>query len=180
VALFETATGRAVWSQVLDATGPLALAFSPDDTTLAIAYGTNLAGAVAFHNVRTGALLRAKLATPTSGGVEFLRGGSVVMTTSDLSGRSIAQLWDAATLAPIGEPLSHPHHGTYSLARSPDGTTAVDGTYAGVAQVWDVDIERWVATACRIAGRNLTRAEWRRYLPGQPYRRTCPQWPEGR
>ena len=31
----------------------------------------------------------------------------------------------------------------------------------------------WLATACRIAGRDLTRDEWRTYLPDRPYRRTC-------
>jgi hypothetical protein len=25
--------------------------------------------------------------------------------------------------------------------------------------------------------RNLTRAEWRQDLPGEPYHRTCPAWP---
>jgi WD40 repeat protein len=185
VTVFDTTTGRVVWSQRLDATGPLALAFSPDNTTLAVSYGTAVAGVVGFFDVKTGKLVREKLPTPTAGGVEFLRGGSVVMTTSNLSGRSIAQLWDAATLAPIGEPLSNSQEGTnslsgtYYLARSPDGTKAIEGTTMGAAQIWDVDIERWVATACRIAGRNLTQAEWHRYLPGEPYRRTCPQWPEG-
>jgi hypothetical protein len=33
--------------------------------------------------------------------------------------------------------------------------------------------------ACHLAGRNLTRAEWNQYLPGQPYQTTCPQWPAG-
>ena len=31
----------------------------------------------------------------------------------------------------------------------------------------------WLRTACAIAGRDLTRAEWDRYLPGRPYRSTC-------
>jgi WD40 repeat protein len=31
----------------------------------------------------------------------------------------------------------------------------------------------WLRTACGIAGRDLTRAEWDRYLPGRPYRSTC-------
>jgi hypothetical protein len=61
----------------------------------------------------------------------------------------------------------------------PDGAAAVVGTSEGAATVWDVGTERWAATACRVAGRNLTRAEWGRYLPGEPYRRTCPQWPDG-
>ncbi len=32
--------------------------------------------------------------------------------------------------------------------------------------------------ACRWAGRNLTRQEWQQYLGDEPYRRTCPDFPE--
>jgi WD40 repeat protein len=181
VALFDAATGHMVRSQQLDSPGTPALAFSPDNKTLAVGYGTVTAGAIDFLDVATGTVQRT-LQTPSSGGIEFLRGGSVVMTTSDsgrnIAGRSIVQLWDAATLAPIGEPLPQPH-GAYSIARSPDGTAAVAGTSEGAATIWDVGTDRWAATACRIAGRNLTRAEWDRHLPGEPYRRTCPQWPDG-
>ncbi len=31
-----------------------------------------------------------------------------------------------------------------------------------------------------IAGRNLTQAEWDRYLPDVPYEVTCRQWPAGK
>ncbi len=177
VTLFDAATGRLAWSQPLEATGPPALAFSPDNATLAVGYGTAAAGVVEFRDVRTGAVQRT-LQTPSSGGVEFLRGGSVVMTTSDTGGHGSARLWDATTLTAIGEPLPQPD-GVYSLARSPDGATAVAGTSRGAVQIWDVSAEQWAITACRIARRNLTKAEWSRYLPDKPYRRTCPLWPEG-
>jgi hypothetical protein len=32
--------------------------------------------------------------------------------------------------------------------------------------------------ACSRLPRNLTREEWDRYLPGEPYRATCPNLPE--
>ncbi|MET1061185.1 MAG: WD40 repeat domain-containing protein, partial [Nocardioides sp.] len=38
---------------------------------------------------------------------------------------------------------------------------------------YPLDPAVWLATACRIAGRDLTRDEWRTYLPDRPYRRTC-------
>ena len=31
----------------------------------------------------------------------------------------------------------------------------------------------WLRAACGVAGRDLTRAEWDRYLPGREYRATC-------
>lgn len=46
------------------------------------------------------------------------------------------------------------------------------------AQVWDLDPASWRAKACGVAGRNLTRVEWARYLPAdEPYRATCPGLP---
>ncbi|MFP4436001.1 MAG: hypothetical protein ACLFVO_02035 [Chloroflexaceae bacterium] len=35
----------------------------------------------------------------------------------------------------------------------------------------------WKSRACRIANRNLTAAEWRRYLGDRPYEQTCPDLP---
>jgi DNA-binding SARP family transcriptional activator/WD40 repeat protein len=64
-----------------------------------------------------------------------------------------------------------------SISYLPDSSgllvTANDG------RTWTVNTRTstWVARACRIAGRNLTRAEWKQFFPGSPYRLTCPQWP---
>jgi WD40 repeat protein len=41
----------------------------------------------------------------------------------------------------------------------------------------DVDPHSWIDKACQRAGRNLTRTEWDYFLPDEPYRATCPQWP---
>jgi DNA-binding SARP family transcriptional activator/WD40 repeat protein len=66
-----------------------------------------------------------------------------------------------------------------SISYLPDSSgllvTANDG------RTWTVDTRTstWVARACRIAGRNLTQAEWRQFFPGSPYRLSCPQWPAG-
>lgn len=53
-----------------------------------------------------------------------------------------------------------------------DGRT-VDDT----PKQFNVDPAQWIASACRIAGRNLSRAEWAQYLGDRPYRATCDQWP---
>ena len=38
----------------------------------------------------------------------------------------------------------------------------------------------WIDAACELAGRNLTHAEWDRYIGDlAPYRRTREQFPEG-
>jgi hypothetical protein len=35
----------------------------------------------------------------------------------------------------------------------------------------------WLEDACAVVGRDLSRAEWRRYLPDRPYRPTCTDLP---
>jgi hypothetical protein len=63
------------------------------------------------------------------------------------------------------------------LALRPDGREAAFVVPGGIA-VWDLDPESWVAAACELASRNLTRDEWATYF-GDPagYRATCPQFP---
>jgi hypothetical protein len=67
-----------------------------------------------------------------------------------------------------------------SISYLPDSSgllvTANDG------RTWTVNTRTstWAARACRIAGRNLTEAEWLQFFPGSPYRLTCPRWPAGR
>ncbi|MDP9144545.1 MAG: hypothetical protein M3N43_07590, partial [Actinomycetota bacterium] len=60
-----------------------------------------------------------------------------------------------------------------------DGRTLVtftDGT--GIRQ-WDVSSAGLLETACKIVGRNLTKAEWDDLLPDRSYEVTCPQYPTG-
>jgi hypothetical protein len=55
----------------------------------------------------------------------------------------------------------------------PDGKELAVSTQEGVV-VWDLDPGHQFDAVCRLAGRDLTEAEWRRYLPqlGEP-RSTC-------
>jgi WD40 repeat protein len=43
----------------------------------------------------------------------------------------------------------------------------------GPGRRYPLDPARWLARACTVAGRDLTRAEWDRYLPDRPYRPVC-------
>lgn len=47
------------------------------------------------------------------------------------------------------------------------------------AYLWDMDINSWNSEACRIANRNLSQSEWKRYMGDTPYCRTCPDLPDG-
>ena len=65
-------------------------------------------------------------------------------------------------------------------AFSPDGTLLATAGVNTLGMLWDVDPAVWRRRACEIVGRNLSREEWKLYLPpGTPYRATCPEWPTG-
>jgi DNA-binding SARP family transcriptional activator/WD40 repeat protein len=53
---------------------------------------------------------------------------------------------------------------------------AVDGT------TWTVDTRTrsWLDRACRIAGRNLSRREWKKFFPNRSYEVTCSEWPSAK
>jgi WD40 repeat protein/class 3 adenylate cyclase len=83
------------------------------------------------------------------------------------------RLFDVAHRAPLGDAFPGsgvgfgiasfaPHSRTVALP-GPSGTT-----------LWDLDEAHWRSQACKVAGRNLTKAEWARYLSSVgAYRPTC-------
>jgi WD40 repeat protein/class 3 adenylate cyclase/energy-coupling factor transporter ATP-binding protein EcfA2 len=195
VTLFDRATGAVTWS--VEFPNPTTLpnvweaAFSPDDKVLAVESSPSTLGnfAVTLLDVADGRRQRPVLPYGKGLGLAFLDSGRVLLTTSGSRGSQVAQLWDMATLQPIGEPLpAGALGGTWAtqgwgafVDASPDGKRFVTWG-AGPTQgpvLWDADPADWAATACRIAGRNLTRAEWDQYFQGRPYHATCPQWPAG-
>jgi hypothetical protein len=85
-------------------------------------------------------------------------------------------LFDAATMRPIGRPFPV---GTWWFTPQflPDGRVLAGNGVSNALTHWHVDPVAWQDSACRAAGRNLTVAEWSEYLPDEPYRPSCPQWP---
>ncbi len=67
-----------------------------------------------------------------------------------------------------------------SLVYDPTGNYFYSGQDDGSILRWDANPDLWVTKACQFAGRNMAElTEWDRYLPGDPYRATCPQFPSG-
>jgi WD40 repeat protein len=117
-------------------------------------------------------------------------GGESLLATTTFFG--VTRLWDPANgegyggeLVASAKPASlQPEVKLAFLplrnAFSPDRKLLAVGGLDSRAMLWQVDPAVWRRRACAIVGRNLSREEWKLYLPsGTPFRPTCPEWPTG-
>ena len=156
------------------------VAFSPDGARVASGSGDN---SLRLWDAATGQPIgepwQGHSAWVTS--VAFSPDGARVASGS---GDNTLRLWDAATGQPIGAPWQGHSAWVLSVAFSPDGGRVVSGSgdnpnsrWDYMLLIWEVDEDSWKRRGCAIAGRNLSLTEWRRYLPGRPYEKTCPDYP---
>ncbi len=88
-------------------------------------------------------------------------------------------IWDLANRRAIAPAFPGINGTVTSLQFSPTQQAIVSGSDTGQVLWWDLSPESWIEKACQVARRNLTQAEWAQYFPGDPYRKTCPAYPEG-
>ena len=91
--------------------------------------------------------------------------------------------WDMPTSTEIGGNLAVGPEGTSSvpdLLEAPlpsvvfiDADRIATSSLDNSVTIWDFDSATLARTACRLAGRDLTRAEWTRYMTPLPYTPTC-------
>jgi len=103
---------------------------------------------------------------------EWLRDGRTVASTG-VDGT--VALFDARRGVVRAEGLPASVHGEEGYARlvpDPDHElVALNDQRVGLR--YPLDADEWLREACAVAGRDLTRDEWDRYLPGREYRGTC-------
>jgi WD40 repeat protein len=80
------------------------------------------------------------------------------------------------------ESIDLPAAGACRLAVSPNGRLLAAGLANGRVVVWTVPFDGpggLKDEARKVVGRNLTRKEWGRYFPSEPYHKTFPELPDG-
>jgi WD40 repeat protein len=149
--------------------GLLAIKFAPEGREFATG---DFAGNVDFWDAATG-----RHVGRTLGG----QNGLVLSVTYDPSGTHVVttstdgklRLWDLASGKLVGGPLPGADTAGWGTF-FPDGKRVIAVFDSGTGVVWNVDPAAWKATACRVAHRRLTRAEWRDFVPERSYRPVCP------
>jgi WD40 repeat protein/DNA-binding SARP family transcriptional activator len=89
------------------------------------------------------------------------------------AGDGTVKLWDVKTQKPIGSPIELAQNTFASAALSPDGSRLFAVSTRGKGISFDTSPDAWKRHACRVAGRELTPAEWADALPTRPYQAVC-------
>jgi WD40 repeat protein/class 3 adenylate cyclase len=173
VMLYDARTGKAGRELHVDGGGPETSAFAPDGT---LATG-NWAGIIQLWNPRTGKQVGHPTlvhAAPVAS-ISFDPLGTRFATAGGSDG--LAKLWATNTLQQLGSAFPG-ERGQWGNAQfTPDGSKLIVVFQNGKASAWPVTLAAWEAHACTVAGRNLTREEWSRYVSGRKYTAVCPGLP---
>ncbi len=153
------ASGRTVSVTDDEATAPNALTFTTDATRLAGALnepGFADTGTVVVWDVRSGGeVARISTGAHPLSEVRFSVDGMSLFTASVEGDRK----WDLS--------------GSRAVIRTTDGTPTAFRTEGSVLAVWDSPDALWSSAACDLAGRSLTRAEWRALVGSVDYEPAC-------
>jgi WD40 repeat protein/DNA-binding SARP family transcriptional activator len=146
-------------------------AWSPDDKAVVVA-GTNRShnghGTVAFLDTDT-------LATTDRFSGPQVAGGFVIQFSSDgtrftTSGSDRVGLWNMHPRRYLGSVRAE---GDSTVGFAQGTSDVLIASIDGRVSVWDPDPGAAIEAACRIAGRHLTDAEWRAYLPERELVQVC-------
>jgi hypothetical protein len=153
----------------IPAAGVRSVEFSPDGSLLA---GGQVEGPTLIWDThgwrRVGQRLTLRKAPVLA--LDFSPDGRTLATSHD-DGRVV--LWDVKSHQAIGSPLSGQPDFLVNGRFTPDGKHLFALYDNAHAFRWDVDPKAWKRHACLVAGRALTRLEWEKWVPQQPYRAVC-------
>jgi WD40 repeat protein len=101
--------------------------------------------------------------TPDGHNVVVIGEGHTARVSDITTGREVAQLLHPSEL--------------YNVSVSPNGQHIATIARGDVVTIWLWRLQDVIAAACGRLTRNLTFAEWKRFLGDEPYRKTCPTRP---
>lgn len=146
------------------------LRFSPDGERIAIATQDG----IRFWDLNQHQFLELVISETNIYHLAFNQEGNVLAVYGRKSGsKGYLVLWDLDKGQPIGSSFQESFADSTQFVFSQDDSMLISS--AGIA--WDVDPISWQSRACQISNRNLTDTEWKIFLGGKPYQKTCPGLP---
>ena len=167
--VLDLESGRELWSGRQTDLWQSVEAWSPDSRV--IATGGWQSGELLLWDAETGRRL-GEPAQASAGfviSIDFAWDGALVVTGAT---DGTVRLFDTATRKQVGSNLPGVDN-VWVRAHVQPQDRLLALTQTGDAFVWDLDPARWSAQACRVANRQLTRSEWRAFLPDRPYEPAC-------
>jgi WD40 repeat protein len=174
--LLDARTGRTERVLHLDgAPGFSTAAFAPDGT---LATGT-WAGILQRWKPATGTRIGVPtlVAAAPVASISFDPAGDAFATSGGSDG--LARIWTTATRQQFGATFPGDPGQWGNAQYTLDGTKLVVVYADWKGFVWPATVRAWEAHACAVAGRNFTADEWRRFVRGHRYAKTCAQFPSG-
>ncbi len=111
-----------------------------------------------------------RVATETLESISFSPDGRLFAATSaDLT----TTLWDLRSRKRLGSSFPVRQEALPVAQFTPKGDLLI--VYLADAAQWPTDLRTWERFACQVAGRELSRDEWRDLLLARPYRGVCPR-----
>ncbi|MEZ5219852.1 MAG: WD40 repeat domain-containing protein [Ilumatobacteraceae bacterium] len=169
---WDVATGDHRWGVQLPR-GVRSLAFSPDGTRVAVGGNT---GMLLELDANTGER-RQQLDGHAGPVVTVAYAPDGALLASASSQDHELRVWRLDLGLTVGRPIWLGFDGSATVAWTEGGRRVVAPHLLAGAMVFDLDADRSVEAACRLAGRNLTLDEWQQYFGADPYRSTCSAYP---
>jgi WD40 repeat protein/class 3 adenylate cyclase len=180
-ALTQLLPNHSTQTQIVDAgTGKVERRLDPLGEAISLGFARDgsletgsVDGIVQSWNVGTGKEIgRPLLADPAPVSSLAFEPGTDIFATGGGSG-GFVKLWDAKTLQQIGSAFPGSPGQWASAVFTPDGSKLVTIYADGKGAVWPVALNAWTARACKVAGRNFTSEEWRRFVGSRSYSKVC-------